>query len=296
MPRVSVIIPAHNAARFIADAVASALEQTHRDLEVIVVNDGSTDDTVAALAPFRHRIVLLEQRQGRAAAARNRGARAAIGEWLAFLDADDVWLPDKIEKQLATISAADPRAAVIYTDRYNIGVLDGLPAIQSDLQTMYHGDVFVDLLLKGNVITTSSVLVRRSVFDALGGFSEDPDIPPAEDWDLWIRAAAAHRILFCPEPLVKYRHHLAGASRNVDRMNRARRLIVERALQLPRARAIDPTTKRRIWAQTWATNGWDAARHHRPTKALAAYSRAVGWWPLEMSTYLDILRVCLGRY
>ena len=296
MSRVSVIIPARNAAPFIRDAVASALDQTHREIEVIVVDDGSADGTADAVAAFGERIVLLRQPGRGAAAARNLGARAATGEWIAFLDADDIWLPAKITTQLAAVDADGSGAALVYSDRFNVGARDGFPDRQSDLQAMYAGDVFDDLLLKGNVITTSSVLVRKRVFDRLGGFAEDPLIPPAEDWDLWIRVAAAHRVVLCREPLVQYRHHPAGASRDVDRMTRARRLVIERALRMPRGRAFAGATRRQIWAQTWATNGWDAARHHRPAAALAAYSRAIGWWPLQPATYRDILKVCLGRH
>jgi len=257
MSHVSVIIPAHNAAAFIGEAIASALNQTYRNVEIIVVNDGSTDDTLRVLAPFADRIALFEQSEGCPAKARNRGARAASGSWLAFLDADDVWLPHKLERQLSRI---EPDTVLVYSNRYNIGTLDGLPEIQSDLQPMYEGDVFLDLLLMGNVITTSSVLVRRDVFNELGGFSEDPAIPLAEDWDLWIRVAAEHPIAVCAEPLVKYRLHPAGASHDVERMNQSRSVIVERAL------------------------------------TLEAYSRARLWWPFDWGSYKDVLRVCLGRY
>jgi len=146
------------------------------------------------------------------------------------------------------------------------------------------------------VITTSSVLVRRDVFNELGGFSEDPAIPLAEDWDLWIRVAAEHPIAVCAEPLVKYRLHPAGASHDVERMNQSRSVIVERALTLERARRIDHATRRRIRARTLAMSGWDAARHHRSGLALAAYSRALLWWPFDWGSYKDVLRVCLGRY
>lgn len=291
MSLVSVIIPAHNAAPFVRDTVSSALEQSWPDVEVIVVNDGSTDGTAAVLASFAGRIRVIDQCQSGVAVARNRGAAAARGTWLAFLDADDVWLPRKLEAQLAT---ADADTHLIYSDRINIGHLAGLPEIQSDLQHMYEGSVFADVLL-GNVITTSSVVMRRSTFEALGGFSEDPELPPAEDWDLWLRVAAQHPIAVCREPLVKYRLHAAGASQNPDRMNRARIQVVERALRLPAAQQLPASIRRRAWATTFATNGWDAGRHAKRTKAIEYYLRAIERWPFMMTPYRELLKVCLGR-
>ena len=291
MALVSVIIPAHNAAPFLRETVTSALNQSWPDVEVIVVNDGSTDDTAAVLAPFAGRIRVIDQPQSGVAVARNRGAAAARGTWLAFLDADDVWVPHKLERQLAS---ARSDTQLIYSDRINIGHLDGLPEIQSDLQQMYEGAVFTDVLL-GNVITTSSVLMRRSTFEDLGGFSEDPGLPPAEDWDLWLRVAARHRIDVCREPLVKYRLHPAGASRNSDRMNRARIRVVQRALQQPAAVGLGSALKRRIWGLTFATNGWDAARHARRVQAFINYVRAIAYWPFELAPYRELIKVCVGR-
>ena len=291
MSLVSVVIPAHNAAPFLRETVESALAQSWPSVEVIVVNDGSTDGTAAVLASFGDRIRVVGQRQSGVAVARNRGAAAARGTWLAFLDADDVWLPHKLERQLAS---AETRTHFIYSDRINIGHLAGLPEIQSDLQYLYEGAVFAEVLL-GNVITTSSVVMRRSTFDALGGFSEDPDLPPAEDWDLWLRVAAHHRIDVCREPLVKYRLHAAGASQNPDRMNRARIRVVERALRLPAAQRLPASVRRRAWSLTYATNGWDAGRHARRSAAIQYYLRAIEQWPFGGSPYRELLKVCLGR-
>lgn len=291
MPHVSVIIPAHNAELFVRAAVASALAQTHTDLEVVVVDDGSSDGTAAALASFGDRIRVLQQAQGGPAKARNLGASAARGTWLAFLDADDTWLPRKLERQLAL---ADDTIGLVYSDRYNTGSRGSLPEIQSDIQQMYEGRVFLDLLL-GNVITTSSVLIRRSIFDAIGGFSEDPSLPPAEDWDLWLRFAAEHQVRVCHEPLVGYRIHAASASQNPDRMNRARLRVVERALQLPSGRALSPAMRRRVWAATYATNGWDAGRHAKHKTAIGYYARAIEQWPFDRGPYRELLKACLGR-
>ena len=116
MVRVSAIIPAYNADSFIREAVDSALGQTHTDVEVIVVDDSSTDDTASVLQSYGERIIVHRQPNGGVAAARNAGARLASGRWVAFLDADDVWLPTKIERQLAVASTP-----LSYTNRFNFG-------------------------------------------------------------------------------------------------------------------------------------------------------------------------------
>src|SRR5688572_33231336 len=111
MPTVSVVIPAYNAAAFIRETIDSALAQTYRDFEVIVVNDGSTDDTMARLREFGSRIRVHEQSNSGVATARNSGVKIATGSWIAFLDSDDLWMPQKLERQLA-----DSNAPMRYTD------------------------------------------------------------------------------------------------------------------------------------------------------------------------------------
>ena len=184
MLKISVVIPAYNAAPFIAMTVRSALQQTYQDLEVIVVDDGSSDGTAACLEEFGDRIRVIRQANAGVARARNAGVALATGSWIAFLDADDLWLPNKLELQMASTTAP-----LSYTNRFNIGARGGLPVVQSDSTPMREGDVFMPLLLEGNFITNSSVLIRRDVFEASGGF--ESSVSPAEDWDLWLRLAVS---------------------------------------------------------------------------------------------------------
>jgi glycosyltransferase involved in cell wall biosynthesis len=293
MPTVSVVIPAFNADAFIGETIRSVLAQTRRDLEIFVVDDGSSDTTREIVAAFGPPVRLLQQQRGGPARARNAGARASAGTWLAFLDADDLWTPDKLERQVDR--AVETGAAMVVTDRINIGDRGSLPQRQSDIQPLADGDIF-EALLAGNFITTSTVLLRRDAFEAAGGFGEDPVLPPAEDWDFWLRVAHDHRVAACPEPLVYYRHHRAGISRNVQRMNASRVEVITRALGLPRGQALSAGRRRRIWAQTWSTNGWDAARSGAHGAAIRAYGNAIRAWPSASGPYLDIMRVLLGRF
>jgi glycosyltransferase involved in cell wall biosynthesis len=286
MPNVSVIIPAYNAEAFIADTVQSVLNQTYQDLEVIVVDDGSQDGTVAALEPFGTRVQVHRQANGGVARARNTGVSLASGEFIAFLDADDLWLPRKLERQLA-FSAAP----MTFTDRFNIGARGDLPEIQSEVTPMHGGDVFVALLREGNFITNTSVVMRRTLFDRMGGFYTG--LNGTEDWDLWIRIAERYAIGFLPEPLVRYRFHSGGISRNFVKMGRERRQVITRALALERGRLLDWRTRRQIWAETWRTNGYEAGRAGATRQALIDYARAAVAWPLELQPYKEAVRVCL---
>lgn len=285
-PRVSVIVPAFNAAGFIGEALDSALQQTHPVAEIIVVDDGSSDATCDIVRRFGGRIRLERQANQGAAVARNRGAALATGDWLAFLDADDLWLPGKTAQQLAI---AGDEAGLVYSDRYNIGTLEGLPPIQGDLQPMVDGDVF-ESLLDANVITTSTVMMRTSIFRALGGFSEDPHLPPAEDWDLWLRVAERHAIRVVRQPLVQYRLHPSGVSRNVARMVRARQLVMERAFGRPRGSGLPDGVRRKVWGSMWMANGFDAARAGDRRLARYAYRRAVCHTPFALAAYREWLK------
>ena len=287
MAHVSVIIPAYNAESFIVDTVNSALNQTYKDLEVIVVDDGSKDGTLAALQPFGDRIRVHRQANGGVSKARNTGVSLSTGEWVAFLDADDLWLPEKIARQLAC-----PGTPMVYTDRLNIGARGDLPELQSLATPMHGGDVFVALLREGNFITNTSVMIRRDLFEQLGGFSSR--FNGTEDWDLWIRVAERHPIGFVPEPLVKYRFHAGSISRNWARMSRERTQVIARALELERGQALDWVTRRQIWAETFRTNGWDAGRSGARWNALADYGRAALAWPFYPVPYREAVKVCLN--
>lgn len=285
MPRVSVIIPAYNAEAFVREAVDSALAQTHRDVEVIVVDDSSTDGTARCLAAYEDRIRVHRQANTGVAGARNAGVRLSTGDWVAFLDADDVWRPRKLGAQLA---AAD--APLVYTNRFNFGARGPLPEVQSEVTSMVEGDVFESLLLRGNFITVSSVMMTRALFDDLDGFYAQPG--GCEDWDLWLRVAERHRIRYVPEPLVGYRFHGGGMSRNHRAMAPARRAVVARALALDRGRRLGWRTRQRIRSETFRTNGWDAGQAGARLDALWGYARAVAAWPWAAAPYRDAVNVC----
>ncbi len=292
MPRISVIIPAHNVERYVAEAIDSVLNQTLTPAEVVIVDDGSNDRTGEIASRYGQPVKVISQRVGGSGPARNLAVRNSTGDWLAFLDADDIWLPEKLERQFAKVG---PETRFVCSDRYNFGDVQGMPEVHGELQPQREGDVFEILLREGNFIVTSSVVLRRDAFIEAGGFPIDEDLMVAQDWDLWMRVTALYPIVACHEPLVRYRLHPGGSSRQLEKMLLGRQRVVERALNLPKGRGLSWLAKRRIWAETHRTNGWDAARSGRPLLAVQHYARSMATLPLQWSAYEGMLRAALGR-
>ncbi len=213
MDLVSVVIPSYNCASFLGDAVNSALAQTHRDVEVLVIDDGSTDGTEAVLASFGDRVRLFRQDRAGPSAARNRGVLHARGRYVAFLDADDLWLPHKLARQVEHMTR-HPDVALVYAD-YTRGADPAVPS-EPRLRHYRHratGDVFHNLL-RENFIHTSSVLVRREALAQAGLF--DPSLRGSEDLDLWLRVARWGRVGCVEEPLLWVRQHKGNTTRGVE--------------------------------------------------------------------------------
>ena len=211
--KISVIIPAFNAERYIAKAIESCLSQTYAPHEIIVIDDASTDGTAAIAESFPApvRVIRLTENNG-VSVARNRGVAASTGDWIAFLDADDWFLPDKLELQ-RRCALENPKAVLIYTGYRMIGINGS----ESCGRFFSPRELWPRLRYRDD-INLSSVLLHRDAFDAVGGF--DPAFHIAQDWDLWLRLAARYSVkMFAavPEPLVVYRRVAGSLSSNAMR-------------------------------------------------------------------------------
>ncbi len=194
---VSVIIPTYNRVALVQEAVASVLAQTWQDFEVLVVDDGSTDHTVAALAPFAGQVrVVRRPSRGGVSAARNRGIAAARGQWLAFLDSDDLWLPEKLSRQWAFLEA-QPGLLLCQTEE--TWVRRGVRVNQPLSHRKVGGDIFLPSLERC-LVSPSAVLLHRRLIEEHGGFDEN--LPAAEDYDLWLRLSWRYPVGLVPEALV----------------------------------------------------------------------------------------------
>jgi glycosyltransferase involved in cell wall biosynthesis len=220
--RISVIIPAYNAAPYIAEAIASCLNQTSPPYEIIVVDDGSTDDTASIAATFSPPVRVIRQKNAGVSAARNLAVESSTGDWIAFLDADDWFYPRKLELQ-QRCAQHNPDAVLIYTGVQRT-FLDGQKAAPN-----YTSPEHLESELRYRCpFHICSVIMRREAFDAVGGF--DLTLRGIEDWDLWLRLAARFSVkTFAAEsePLVAYRNVPGSLSSNAMRMFKARMAQIE---------------------------------------------------------------------
>jgi glycosyltransferase involved in cell wall biosynthesis len=292
MTTVSVIIPAFNASAFIIEAIESVVCQTLDGVEIIVVDDGSSDETVSLVRTFGKAIKLITQSNRGASEARNRGVREASGEFVAFLDADDLWEPNKLSRQMAAVGRGD---GICYTDRVNFGQLGALSELQSDGVLQPSGNVYRDLLLC-NFITTSSVLMRRQLFLDLGGFNKCLRV--AHDWDLWLRVAENYTVVFCAEPLVRYRVHSSGISKTaIETMFWEQERILDEAFARSGNRQTEFPAS--FWSHTRISSAgaaaFAAANAGQWGLAIKMYGRRIARGPLSISGYKGLLKSALRK-
>lgn len=219
MVKISVIIPTFNYGQFIGDAIRSAEAQTRIPDEMIVVDDGSTDDTAEVVAGFGDAVRYIRQDNAGVCVARNRGVAESSGELIAFLDADDIWEPTKLEKQ-AALFERDGRIGLVHC---------GMREFDSDTGetlTEYidglEGDLANELLLWDRPVIIGAggtIMVSRRAFEQAGGF--DTSLKCGEDWEFCYRIASKYRVAFVPEILVNYRSHKTNAHKNINEMERS---------------------------------------------------------------------------
>jgi glycosyltransferase involved in cell wall biosynthesis len=231
MPRVSVIIPTYNRKDLVQLTIDSALAQTFTDSEIIVVDDGSTDNTGEALRThYGLRICYEYQANQGESAARNRALQLAQGEFIALLDSDDLWLPAKLEKEVARLDA-DPHAGMVFCEAWLIDAEGERIADQPEGAGLTPDDLALEKMVFVNQIGgPSTTLIRRSTLDRVGGF--DGQIRFGEDWDVWLQMLVRRDpIAFIPEPLTCIRRHRGtqcyypNAKRNTQRRNEHLRLL-----------------------------------------------------------------------
>jgi GT2 family glycosyltransferase len=227
MPLISVIIPVFNGEKTLKRTVESILNQTFSDFELIVINDGSQDKTLEILATFQDpRLRVFSYPNGGLSMARNRGIAHASGAYLSFIDADDLWTPDKLEAQLAALQA-DPQAAVAYSWTDWIDEADQF--LRPGVHVTANGDIYEQLLLRDFIGSGSNILVKTEALADVGGF--DASVSPVEDWDMWLRLAARYQYVAVSAPQILYRITQGSMSSNVWKMESSSMRIIERAFE-----------------------------------------------------------------
>ncbi len=207
---MSVVIPTYNGARYLGSTIDSVLAQTYPRVEILVVDDGSTDHTAEVVQRYGSAVRYLGQTNAGTAAARNTGILAATGDLIALLDHDDLWLPDKLTRQVPRF--ADPNVGVVFAG------IEFFDQETNHVTATYFPAESVDAhdVLAHMVLPTQTLTFRRSAFDTVGLF--DATLPGTDDWDMEIRMAACYKVVGVPETLARVRLHETQQGRNAPRM------------------------------------------------------------------------------
>ncbi|NEP60707.1 MAG: glycosyltransferase [Symploca sp. SIO2G7] len=225
MPTISVIIPAYNAEDTIKETVVSILNQTFTDFELIVINDGSQDSTLEVVSSISDsRIRVFSYSNAGVSAARNRGIAEARGEYISFIDADDLWTSDKLESQLTALQA-NAQAAVAYS--WTDWIDESGQFLRPGSHIKSNGNVYSELLFRDFVASGSNPLIRKEAFTKVGGFDES--LTPAADWEMWLRLANKYEFVNVPAAQILYRVSPNSMSANIWRMEAESLAIIDRA-------------------------------------------------------------------
>lgn len=291
MPLVSVVLSSYNHAPYLPQAIESALGQTLRDIEIVAIDDASTDgsqDIVQRYADRLH-VVLHETNRGTYATL-NEGIALTNAPYVAILNSDDVWLPDKLQKQAAVIES-DPRIGLVHTG-FQVIDAEGNPIEGNPLGIRFHpnpqGDLLAELLTR-NLFITSSVLFRRECIERCGAFDEH--LFGMGDWDLWLRIAEHYLIGYVPEPLTLYRLHRQNTMYQSERMLADDLWIHEERIRkrIPELLKRDGWRMRRAIGIALAALGVIYARIGRRDKAREAFLQSLRYYPWRLKTWLRLL-------
>lgn len=286
MPRISVVIAAYNGvSRYVEQAVASVLAQTFRDFELIVVDDASSDDTVHVISAYPQAHCIRRTNNGGQAGARNDGAQMARGEFLAFLDQDDLWEPTFLEETTAVLERR-PDAAVVHSDGFQVNERNEILEYDS---AMKQAASITQLLRGGHDTATSGTLLRKHCFDAVGGY--DHQLSIWEDIDLAIRLYRRFPLIHLPKPLYRHRLYAHNASRGIpsERALSGRRRFLEK-----HAHVCQPgTPEARALSRDWAHYYGDLGKYHRKAghreDARRAFWQSVQYCPFDHKAVLRLM-------
>lgn len=214
-PLVSIIIPGYNRAEYIAETIESVLAQTYRNIEIIVVDDGSTDNTKEIVAEYLPKVQYIWQENSERGASRNHGLRLAKGEFISFLDSDDLWLPNKIEEDLEFLDNSSA-VGVIYTD---ICLIDAKGNYLKLIKRKGFRGKVTEKLLEDNFVSIGAHLSRTQLIREIGGFREERQLSGSEDWEMWVRLSTVTDFAYLPKATTKIRTHEANTMSNAGGMN-----------------------------------------------------------------------------
>jgi glycosyltransferase involved in cell wall biosynthesis len=274
---ISVIIPVFNSATLLERAISSVRAQTGFDLEIIAVDDGSTDNSLAVLRRIAAKdMKILSQPNAGPGAARNAGIMASSGEWIAFLDADDYWIPGKLEAQMTALDEAS-EPAFSYADSF----VRNSRGDQRIRKVSAKPEILLEDLLHGPGFFTSSVIMRRTCFDRIGLFN--PNLRSGEDWDMWLRASAEFQGCYVAKALSVYRLSEHPDKYSALVMEACTLQVVARILANPIVLRDWPSiikSRRRIFAWHCSVLAKTYLRQNKPASFLRLSCASLGWHPM----------------
>jgi glycosyltransferase involved in cell wall biosynthesis len=287
MPKVSVVIPTNNRAPFLKAAIQSVLNQTFQDFEIIVVDDASRDPTPEVVRSFsdaRIQYIRHETAKGQGVT-RNDGINQASGEYIALLDDDDEWLPQKLRKQVSLLDRSPPDVGMVYSGFYKVDA--SCKRVITEVIPEKRGYVHVELCADNLIGTCSTVLIRKTCFATTNLFDEN--LAAGADWDMWLRISEQFEIDYVREPLVLYRVHANRISTN-DQL-----LIQGIEAQLAKYEPFYRKNKK-IYCRRYLSLGVKYCYQGNLVKGRQAFLKAIRLYPIEVRSYYNLCLSFLGSY
>ena len=287
MPKVSVIIPTYNRAEFLRSAIESALKQTFTDIEIIVSDDKSTDHTQEVVESFKDNRIKYVRNEGikGPSATRNTAISASKGEYIAFLDDDDEWIPDKLQKQVELLDHSQPNICGVYSNRLFIDKMSGNVLSDNPGTEQLQGNLLYQLIIK-SPIHTSTVVVRKRCLDKIGLFDET--ISYMEDRDLWIRLSIKWDFEYISAPLTKaYVHGNAHLSHNLEGQIAGRERLLEKYHHLLKK-------NRKSWGALYLCLGAQYCQMKQMKKGRKNIIKGIIKYPFNKMAYFHLLSSFFG--
>jgi glycosyltransferase involved in cell wall biosynthesis len=289
---VSVIIPAYNYGHFLPDAIESVIDQTYRNFELIVVDDGSTDRTEQVCRRYGDVLKYIYQVNGGVSRAQNTGIEASKGEYIAFLGADDAWMPQKLELQVDFLESHKD-IGMVFSNGYNCDEELGITGMIYENFDTSILDAATENLLVNNFIPGTSVMVRRRCLDSGGLFDEA--IRGCEDWHLWIRISLGEKVGYIDQPLIKYRYHANNAHYDLDFRCINIFNVLEKVFNEPLLPRDISRKRKKIYAFHHLDIGHRYYSSYEMKKARKHLIQAIKMNPLQRSTYGIYLKSLMGK-
>jgi glycosyltransferase involved in cell wall biosynthesis len=286
MPTVSVILPTYNRARLLGRAIQSVFAQTYQDFELIVVDDGSTDNTESLVKSFNsEKIRYIRHRQNKgASAARNTGIQSAKGAYIAFQDSDDEWMPEKLEKQMRAFETAPPEVGIVYTGFFIITTNKREYKPSAEI-TPKDGNIFSSIIKGEYLVSPQTIVVKRECFEKAGLFDEH--LPAMEDWEMALRLSKHYHFKYINEPLVLYYPQSDSLSRNKSAVIQAYQQVLERYFE-------DIKQDKRLMAKHYLRLGHFLYSNGELSQGRNHFTRSIKLYPLDIKAIGAFLFSCFG--